>query len=59
MTVSGLAINDYFQSLSPYGVPNSSLYIMAVPLIGGLNPDYSGLDFCDTAGRRIAESLKY
>lgn len=30
---------------------------MAVPFIGGLNPDYSGLDFCDTAGARVAKSI--
>ena len=30
---------------------------MAVPFIGGLNPDYSGLDFCDTAAERIVEAL--
>jgi hypothetical protein len=30
---------------------------MAVPFIGGLNPDYSGLDFCDTAAEKISEVL--
>jgi hypothetical protein len=30
---------------------------MAVPFIGGLNPDYSGLDFCDTAASRIVRKL--
>ena len=30
---------------------------MAVPFIGGLNPDYSGLDFCDTASDKIAETI--
>lgn len=58
MKVPGLAINDYFQALDPYGAVQQGLYLMAVPFIGGLNPDYSGLDFCDTAGGRIAKNLK-
>ncbi len=57
MDVHGLEINDHFQSLTNYGEIVKGLYIMAVPFIGGLNPDYSGLDFCDTAGARIANSL--
>lgn len=57
LKVPGLAINDHFQALDSYGVANQGLYIMAVPLIGGLNPDYSGLDFCDTAAARIAEKM--
>lgn len=57
MKVPGLAINDFFQALDFYGVANRNLFIMAVPFIGGLNPDYSGLDFCDTAGERIAKYL--
>jgi len=28
-----------------------------VPFIGGLNPDYSGLDFCDTAAERIVTKI--
>ncbi len=58
MKVPGLAINDFFQALDFYGVANPHFYIMAVPFIAGLNPDYSGLDFCDTAGERIAKSMK-
>ena len=57
LNVSGLEINDHFQSLDSYGAIVQNLYIMAVPFIGGLNPDYSGLDFCDTAGARIAQSM--
>lgn len=57
LRVHGLEINDYFQSLNNYGAIIDSLYIMAVPFIGGLNPDYSGLDFCDTAAERIVNSL--
>lgn len=57
LQVPGLQINDFFQALNSYGQIINSLYIMAVPFIGGLNPDYSGLDFCDTAAERIVDSL--
>ncbi|SDF27799.1 Uncharacterized NAD(P)/FAD-binding protein YdhS [Epilithonimonas hungarica] len=57
LKLPGLKINDLFQALDPYGQIISNLYIMAVPFIGGLNPDYSGLDFCDTAAERIVDSL--
>lgn len=58
LKVHGLEINDHFQSLGKYGQVISNLFIMAVPFIGGLNPDYSGLDFCDTAAGRIVQTLK-
>ena len=57
LKVHGLEINDYFQSLNMYGQTVDNLFIMAVPFIGGLNPDYSGLDFCDTAASRIVNVL--
>lgn len=57
MKVHGLEINDYFQSLDLYGQAVENLFVMAVPFIGGLNPDYSGLDFCDTAANRIVKSI--
>ncbi|WP_379963084.1 FAD/NAD(P)-binding protein [Epilithonimonas sp. UC225_85] len=57
LKVHGLEINDYFQSLDKYGQTVNNLFIMAVPFIGGLNPDYSGLDFCDTAASRIVKVL--
>lgn len=57
MKVHGLEINDHFQSLDNYGQAVEGLFIMAVPFIGGLNPDYSGLDFCDTAANRIVKAL--
>ncbi|MDF2551447.1 MAG: hypothetical protein K0R77_722 [Chryseobacterium sp.] len=57
LKVNGLKINDYFQSLNKYGQTVNNLFIMAVPFIGGLNPDYSGLDFCDTAASRIVKKL--
>ncbi|WP_082738266.1 FAD/NAD(P)-binding protein [Chryseobacterium sp. CCH4-E10] len=58
LRVDGLNINDHFQALDSYGKATENLFIMAVPYIAGLNPDYSGLDFCDTAGKRVATSLK-
>lgn len=57
LRVSGIAINDNFQVLDNYGAYNDNVYIMAVPYIGGFNPDYSGLDFCEEASGRIVESI--
>lgn len=57
MQVPGIQINDYFQVLNSYGVSNPRLYVMAVPLIAGINPDYSGLDFCEAASAKIIERL--
>ncbi|MEJ5996511.1 FAD/NAD(P)-binding protein [Pedobacter sp. Du54] len=51
--VSGIAINDSFQVLDSYGAYSDRIYMMAVPYMGGLNPDYSGLDFCEEASKRI------
>jgi hypothetical protein len=31
--------------------------MMAVPYIGGFNPDYSGLDFCEAASKEIIDCL--
>jgi len=59
LRVDGLNINDHFQALDYYGEATENLYIMAVPYIAGLNPDYSGLDFCDTAGKRVALAIKH
>ena len=57
LPVPGITINDYFQVLDQYGAYNPKLYMMAVPYIGGLNPDYSGLDFCEAASERIVAAL--
>lgn len=57
LKVSGIAINDYFQVVDRYLALNPRIYVMAVPFIGGYNPDYSGLDFCETAAARITEAL--
>jgi hypothetical protein len=58
LEVPGLAINDEFQVLNTSSEANPRVYIMAVPYIGGYNPDYSGLDFCYEASRRIVGSLQ-
>ncbi len=57
LRVPGISINDHFQVLDRFGAANPHIYIMAVPYIAGLNPDYSGLDFCETASARIAAQL--
>ena len=57
LQVSGIAINDNFQVLDHYGAYNERIYMMAVPYMGGLNPDYSGLDFCEEASKRIVSSM--
>lgn len=57
LKVSGISINDAFQVLDQYGAYSDRIYIMAVPYIGGFNPDYSGLDFCEAASKKIAGKL--
>lgn len=57
LKVPGLAINDYFQVVDRYFALNPRIYVMAVPFIGGYNPDYSGLDFCEAAATRITTAL--
>ena len=57
LTVSGIAINDSFQVLDSYDAFNPHIYIMAVPYIGGYNPDYSGLDFSEAASAQIIKAI--
>ena len=57
LKISGISINDNYQVTDDYGSYNDRIYMMAVPYIGGFNPDYSGLDFCEQASKRIIESL--
>ncbi len=57
LRVPGITINDSFQVVDRYGASNPRVYIMAVPYIGGYNPDYSGLDFCEAASGSIIESI--
>lgn len=58
LKVPGITINDHFQIVNEYGIANERIYMMAAPYIGGYNPDYSGLDFCEAASRCIAEKLE-
>lgn len=57
LKLPGIMINDDFQLVDDNGVNNKRIYVMAVPFIGGLNPDYSGLDFCESASETIIGSL--
>lgn len=57
LKVPGITINDSFQIVNISGHPNQRIYMMAVPYIGGYNPDYSGLDFCEEASGRIAKAI--
>lgn len=57
LNVPGISINDNFQILDQYGVINDNIYVMAVPYIGGFNPDYSGLDFCEVSSSIIVKSM--
>ena len=57
LIVPGMAINDHFQLLDKFNALNDRIYVMAVPLIGGYNPDYSGLDFSEAASGAIIEAM--
>jgi hypothetical protein len=57
LKVAGITINDHFQAIDEYNALNERIYIMAVPYIGGFNPDYSGLDFCEAASSTIIKSI--
>ncbi|PST81554.1 hypothetical protein C7T94_18965 [Pedobacter yulinensis] len=57
LDVPGVAIDDSFAVVDAYGARNERIFLMAVPYMGGYNPDYSGLDFCDTAGNTIARAI--
>nr|WP_255678950.1 FAD/NAD(P)-binding protein [Mucilaginibacter sp. UR6-1] len=57
LNVAGVAINDDFQAVDGYSALNERVYIMAVPYIGGFNPDYSGLDFGEAASALIIKAM--
>lgn len=57
LNVPGIAINDDFQIVGASGEANPNIFIMAVPYIGGFNPDYSGIDFCEEASSRIIQHI--
>lgn len=58
LKVPGAAITDDFQVVEENGKENEHIFLLAVPYIGGYNPDYSGLDFCEEASTRVANSLE-
>lgn len=57
LQVPGIAITDSFEILDEKGTTNNQVYVMAVPFIGGYNPDYSGLGFCNEAAGKIVANL--
>jgi hypothetical protein len=57
LKVPGVSINDQFSAVDRLNRPHGRLSLMAVPHIGGFNPDFSGLDFCEQASKRIVQSL--
>jgi uncharacterized NAD(P)/FAD-binding protein YdhS len=57
LKVPGIKINDHFQVIGKGDVANQRVYLMAVPYMGGYNPDYSGLDFCAEASLAIVKSM--
>lgn len=57
LVVPGVAINDNFQPKDQTGRAHPRLHLLAVPYMGGHNPDYSGLDFCQAASALVVESL--
>jgi hypothetical protein len=57
LRVPGIKINDHFQVLDKYGAYSERIFVMAVPYIGGFNPDYSGLDFCEAASGKVVAHL--
>ena len=58
LDVPGVNISDNFQLVNREDVASDKFFIMAVPYIGGLNPDYSGLDFCANAADLIVEYMQ-
>ncbi|AZI25606.1 hypothetical protein EA772_09705 [Pedobacter sp. G11] len=58
LSVPGITINDFFQVVDKDGEANERIYILAVPYIGGYNPDYSGIDFCEAASEQVMKKIK-
>lgn len=57
LKVPGITINDNFQVVDDKGIANKRIYILAVPYIGGYNPDYSGIDFCEAASAKVLKAI--
>ncbi len=57
LKVPGIAIDDNFRVVNVDGESNNRVFLLAVPYIGGYNPDYSGLDFCEQASKRAVDKI--
>jgi hypothetical protein len=57
LVVPGINISDFYEVVDHLGKANNRINMMAVPYIGGFNPDYSGLDFCEAASEKIVKNL--
>jgi hypothetical protein len=57
LQVPGVKVDDSFQLIDKSGRSSQRLFMMAVPYIGGYNPDYSGLDFCAATSEVIADRI--
>lgn len=57
LEVPGIVITDSFAIVDQQGKENDHIYMMAVPYMGGLNPDYSGLGFCNDAAQKIVSKM--
>lgn len=57
LKVPGVAIDDSFRVVNRNGESNDRVFLLAVPYIGGYNPDYSGLDFCEQASKRAVAEI--
>lgn len=57
LKVPGIAIDDKFRVISKTGQSNARIHMMAVSYLGGYNPDYSGLDFCEEASKIIVTDI--
>jgi hypothetical protein len=58
LDLPGLAIDDDLRVVGANGAANPRISIMSVPFIGGMNPDFSSLDFCEDAARMIMNSFE-
>jgi len=55
--VDGLAITDSFQVVGTDDKPSNRIYLMTVAFMKGLNPDYSGIDFCEHSSEMIVKRI--
>lgn len=57
LEVPGIVVTDSFAIVDRTGKENDQVYMMAVPYMGGLNPDYSGLGFCNETAQKIVVKI--